>query len=164
LWKKRLGTIKSILSTLAVALAVLIPLYGFLTNALDEFSRGLLFGALLVAFVAVVVISVFDFWVVSIAEAESLALAYLEKKEKIAKTVSVENVELRGRNWYIVGTWVPSSLVLSVGKPTFGDINVGKKFEIMIDARRGNVVKYSSTLKKDKLDQPREHASFGGHT
>lgn len=139
MWKKRLGTIKSILSTLAVALAVLIPLYGFLTNALNEFSRGLLFGALLVAFVAVVVISVFDFWVVSITDAEEIAFQYLREHDaRWSQKILRDNTELNAKEneWHIFGHY------------ELGDDTV--TYEVVIDARTGSI-------RKSKFDKASDH-------
>lgn len=139
MWKKRLGTIKSILSTLAVALAVLIPLYGFLRNALNEFSRGLLFGALLVAFVAVVVISVFDFWVVNITEAEEIAFDFLRKRDaRWSTTMLRDNTELKAKEneWHIFDRYER------------GDDTV--TYEVVVDARTGRI-------RKSKFDKASDH-------
>jgi hypothetical protein len=134
LWKKRLGTIKSILSSLAVVVAVLIPLYGFLTNALNEFSKGLLAGAALVAIVAVAIMSVFDFWIVDISEAKNIALNYLQQSEPSAEEglFEIENTELKEQKWHIIGHFYRYGKVLTT-------------FEIAVDARTGRVQKSKLT-------------------
>jgi hypothetical protein len=134
LWKKRLGVVKSVLSTLAVAIAVLIPLYGFLTNALNEFSRGLLAGAGLVAIVAIVIISAFDFWVVNITEAQNIAIKYLQHSEPSAEEglFEIDSTELKDNKWHLIGHFYRYGKILAT-------------FEIAIDARTGRVHKSKYT-------------------
>lgn len=139
--------LKDIIVTFGTLIPVIYAAYSYFTNALSEFQKGLFYGFIITGTVAIVLTWILDFWIVDMKNAEKIALDYLKNEVTIQKVVSVEIRELRDGKWYFSGKWVPSNLVFTMGhrKPAFGDINKGKNFEIVVNARTGRIVSYSST-------------------
>jgi hypothetical protein len=143
-WKKSRPLVKDIATALGVLVTVVIPLYAWINNILDNFSKGLFLGALLVAGVVWCFQLILNLWSVDMSQAEKTALQRLNEKEKIEKIVNVTNIELKEGKWHVSGYWVPKAVIVTIGPRKFGDINAGKTFKIVIDSLTGRVVGYSS--------------------
>lgn len=144
MWKRRLRLVKDVLSALGILATVMVPLYGWMTNALNDYSKGLLLGAVLVAGVALSLQFLFDFWVVSITDAEEIAFSYLRERDTVAREsrILIDNTELKVKEneWHIFGHY--GLLVESV------------TYEVVIDARTG-------TIRKLKFDKVSDHMPVG---
>jgi hypothetical protein len=149
MWNRQLEILKQFLDLVVVLIAVISALVGY-ASSLSEFLRGFAVGAF-VAALPLIAIRLFGILrpELGIAAAEKLATEYENKRETIQGVVSVSDVELKEKRWHVSGSWFPASIVVTVGgPPKFGDPNLGKDFEVVIDSRSSKVVKYSAKFRE----------------
>jgi hypothetical protein len=83
------------------------PFFTFWTSTLNEFSRGLLFGAILVVAVVMIIQIVFAFWKVDIDSAVEIVTQRLQKKEpsaRLGKIAILDREFMQKENyWKITG-------------------------------------------------------------
>lgn len=151
MWNNRLGNLKQFLDIILVLIVIVSALVGYAAS-LNDFLRGFAAGALL-AVLPLIAIRLFGALrpELGIAAAEELAVEYVNKRETTQGIVSVGAAELKEMKWHVSGSWFPKGIVVTVGgPPKFGDLNLGKDFEVVIDSHSSKVVKYSSKLREPK--------------